>query len=128
MHSELQSALLLLLALLVKHVICDGPLQTARMVREKSGYGQPQGILHALVHVIGAAIVLGFAGLPPLLIAGLASLDGVIHYHVDYAKENVVKAMGWQPADSPFWWSIIADQALHHMTSILLVWIAFTHG
>jgi Protein of unknown function (DUF3307) len=126
MFPELQSALLLLLALQAKHVVCDGPLQTARMVREKSLYGKPQGLLHALVHVGGSAVVLGFWGFPLPLIAGLAGLDGIIHYHVDYAKENIVKAMGWGPVQGPFWWAIIADQAMHHMTSLLLVWLAFT--
>jgi Protein of unknown function (DUF3307) len=126
MFSELQSALLLVLALQAKHIICDGPLQTARMVREKSSYGQPQGLLHALVHVLGSAIVLGLWGFPFPLVAGLAGVDGVIHYHVDYAKENIVKAVGWGPARSPFWWAIIADQGLHHMTALLLVWLAFT--
>jgi hypothetical protein len=126
MHSELQSALLLLLALQVKHVICDGPLQTPRMVREKSTYGKPQGLLHALVHVGGSAIVLALWGLPLALVAGLAGLDGIIHYHVDFTKENIVKAMGWGPVNGPFWWAIIADQALHHMTSLLVVWLAFT--
>jgi hypothetical protein len=111
MFPELQSALLLLLALQAKHVVCDG---------------KPQGLLHALVHVGGSAVVLGFWGFPLPLIAGLAGLDGIIHYHVDYAKENIVKAMGWGPVQGPFWWAIIADQAMHHMTSLLLVWLAFT--
>jgi hypothetical protein len=126
MNSELHAALLLLLALQVKHVICDGPLQTPRMVREKSAYGMPQGLLHALVHVTGCALVLTLWGLPMALVAGLAGLDGVIHYHVDYLKENLVKSMGWGPVQGPFWWAIIADQALHHMTSLLIVWLAFT--
>jgi Protein of unknown function (DUF3307) len=125
MVSELQAVLLLLLALQIKHVICDGPLQTPRMVREKSAYGKPHGLLHALVHVAGCAVVLGVWGLPLPLVAGLAGLDGIIHYHVDYAKENVVKAMGWGPAHGPFWWAIIADQALHHMTALVIVWLAF---
>lgn len=118
-------ALLLLVALQIKHVICDGPLQTARMVREKSAYGKPQGLLHALVHVAGSALVLTFFGLPAALVAGLAGLDGAIHYHVDYIKENIVKTMGWGPTRGPFWWAIIADQTLHHMTAVLLVWLAF---
>jgi hypothetical protein len=125
MLPQLQSALLLLLALQLKHVVCDGPLQTARMVREKSGYGKPQGLLHALVHVFGSGVVLYLWGFPLPLVAGLAGLDGIIHYHVDYVKENTVRAMGWGPVAGPFWWAIIADQALHHMTSILLVWLAF---
>jgi hypothetical protein len=126
MLPQLQSALLLLLALQLKHVVCDGPLQTARMVREKSVYCKPQGLLHALVHVCGSGLVLYLWGFPLPLVAGLAGLDGIIHYHVDYFKENTVRAMGWGPVAGPFWWAIIADQALHHMTSILLVWLAFT--
>jgi hypothetical protein len=55
----------------------------------------------------------------------LALLDGVIHYHVDYTKENIVKTFGWTPAVGPYWWAMITDQSLHHMTAVLLVWLAF---
>ncbi len=124
MNETLQSGLLLLVALQVKHVICDGPLQTVLMVRDKSIYGKPNGLLHGFIHAAGCFVVLGLWGLPLTLVASLALLDGVIHYHVDFTKENLMKRIGWGYSDGPFWWSIITDQTLHHMTYVLLVWLA----
>jgi hypothetical protein len=117
---ELSSVLVLVALLQVKHVICDGPLQTLRMVQDKSFYGRPQGLLHALIHALGTAVV----GLPPGMVALVAAIDGAVHYHVDYIKENTVKAGGWTTKDAPFWWALTTDQALHHMTYVVLVWIA----
>lgn len=125
MNGAVQTVLLLLLALQIKHVICDGPLQTLRMVKDKSVYGKPLGLLHGVVHSAGSFMVLMLWGIPMPLVAGLALLDGVIHYHIDFSKENIVKHMGWGYADGPYWWAIITDQTLHHMTALLLVWLAF---
>jgi Protein of unknown function (DUF3307) len=125
MNEALQTALLVIVALQAKHIICDGPLQTLAMVRDKSSYGKPLGLLHALIHAVGSAVVLALFGLPLTVVGSLALLDGVIHYHVDYTKENIVKTFGWTPAVGPYWWAMITDQSLHHMTAVLLVWLAF---
>lgn len=124
MNGAVQTVLLLLVALQIKHVICDGPMQTLRMVKEKSFYGKPYGLLHGLVHAAGCFVVFLVFGLPATLAASLALLDGVVHYHVDFTKENIVKRAGWGYADGPYWWAIITDQTLHHMTALLLVWLA----
>jgi hypothetical protein len=121
----IKQALLLLLALQVKHVICDGPLQTLQMVRDKSVYLKPLGIAHALIHCLGSFAVLAFSGLPLALVAQLVLLEFVLHYHIDYIKEKVVQHYGWYHSDGPFWWALIADQTLHHMTYVMLVWLAF---
>lgn len=125
MNEQLQTALIVILGLQLKHVICDGPLQSLQMVRDKSTYGKPLGVLHAAIHIGGSLIVLWIAGLGLTLSLGLAVLDGLIHYHTDFFKENVVKFGGWTPADSPFWWALTTDQAVHHMTYVLIVWLAF---
>jgi Protein of unknown function (DUF3307) len=121
----IKQGLLLLLALQVKHVICDGPLQTLQMVRDKSVYLKPLGVIHAAIHCVFSFIVLMFAGLPMALVLQLVLLEFVLHYHIDYLKEKIVKHFGWYHSDGPFWWALIADQTLHHMTYVLLVWLAF---
>jgi hypothetical protein len=125
MQYELSTVFLVLLALQVKHVFCDGPLQTLRMVEAKSHYGRLQGLAHAAIHAAGTFFVLMLSGLPLGLAAQLGLLDGVVHYHIDFTKENVVKARKWSTTDGPFWWSFTTDQALHHMTYVMLVWLAF---
>lgn len=120
---SLEQILLLVAALQVKHFICDGPLQTRAMVEAKGHYGQPLGLLHALIHGVGTALVLtgfGFAA-PMALLLGL--LDLAIHYHVDFTKENVVRKAGWTPAQGPFWWALSADQTAHQLTYLLILYI-----
>jgi Protein of unknown function (DUF3307) len=124
MDEQLQIALLIILGLQLKHIICDGPLQTVQMVRDKSVYAKPLGLLHAGIHVVGSFVVFVFAGLPFGLCFGLAALDGLIHYHADFIKENIVKFKKWGTIDGPFWWALTTDQAVHHMTYVLLVWLA----
>ena len=121
----LVTALLFAAALMVKHIVCDGPLQTLAMVREKRRYGRPLGLLHASIHVAGTLFICMFFGLGIQTAALLAVLDGVLHYHVDFAKENLVRIKGWTPADGPFWWAMTTDQALHHLTYLLLTYLAF---
>ncbi len=119
---------LLLVLFQVKHFICDGPLQTADMVREKGHYGRPLGILHAAIHGAGTLCTLLVAGLvsgvAPMLAVKLALLDFVIHYHVDFSKERIVRSVGWTTTQAPFWWALSADQMMHQLTYLLLTYIA----
>ena len=112
--------LFLLLLLQVKHAVCDGPLQTLWMLREKGFYGKPGGLAHAGIHGLGslmAFIVFGMAALPSL---ALALADSVVHYHVDFTKETVVRRNRWS-ADKPyFWWALTADQMVHQFTYVAL--------
>jgi len=125
---DVSTVLLVLGALQVKHFICDGPLQSKAMVDAKRRYGARLGVLHAAIHGLGALIVtVIFIGLVPLAFA-LALLDALIHYHVDFTKENVVRQMGWTVAQGPFWWALSFDQMLHQMTYLAMAAIAFSRG
>lgn len=125
MTTTLTAVLFFVALLQIKHVICDGPLQTLAMVKSKRHYLRPLGLAHAGIHAGGTFLVaLGF-GLGPVLAVQIAMLDAVIHYHVDWAKQNIVHNKGWTENDGPFWWSFTIDQALHHMTYLLLAWMTF---
>ena len=120
--SQVTFVLVLFAGFQIKHLFCDGPLQTLAMVQAKSHYGRPLGIAHAAIHGAGTFLVFLIAGSGLALI--LAIVDFVIHYHIDFTKENIVKHFGWTPKDGPFWWALMADQALHHLTSIALIWLS----
>jgi hypothetical protein len=122
--SQVPFILFLLAGFQIKHFICDGPLQTLGMVLAKSHYGRPLGLLHAAIHGAGTLVVFLLAGIAAAPVLALA--DFVIHYHVDFSKENVVKAMGWNPSKGPFWWALSADQGLHQLTYLGLVWYSLT--
>ena len=122
---EIAHLLFLLVLLQIKHFICDGPLQTKAMVDAKSIYGAQLGLTHAGLHGIGTFAVFVISGFDARLAAALALADFVLHYHIDFTKENIVKGQGWTFKDGPFWWALSADQMLHHLTYLALAAFAF---
>lgn len=116
--------IILLLALFgIKHFICDFVLQNIRMIKDKGTYGAPGGIEHAASHAIGTMIIILIAlpwGIPVLVAAiVLGILDGITHYHIDWAKTNLSK--DYTPKDHAFWVYLGADQGLHYLTYIGLI-------
>jgi hypothetical protein len=113
--------ILALLAMLqVKHAICDGPLQTLRMVQEKGIYGKPWGLIHSGLHGVGTLIVFlifGLALLPALL---LSLAETVVHYQIDFVKESLVRRNNWTQDKAVYWWALMGDQLMHHLTYIAL--------
>jgi hypothetical protein len=48
--------------------------------------------------------------------------DGVIHYHIDWAKMNLNARLGWGAnTHEQFWWLLGLDQYLHALTYIVLI-------
>lgn len=118
-------ALWLMAALLIKHFALDFPLQTKNMLAEKGEYLAIGGVNHAFAHGVGTALVFMLFGMSAL--AGtLAVLDILIHYHVDYLKMKINSKAGLTTQDTRFWNLLGLDQLAHHMTYVLLVYLALT--
>lgn len=117
-------ALWLMTALIVKHFICDFPLQACPwMYRNKGTYGHAGGIVHALIHYLGTYIVLRAFGVPNWSAWMIGTTDGLIHYHIDWAKMRLNAAMGWGPHTSEWFWILLGfDQLLHSLTYVGIVW------
>ena len=114
----------ILTLLFTKHFIVDFPLQTRYQWSNKGTYGHPGGALHALLHCVGTWAALAFF-VPVHVVLVLGFLDGVIHYHIDWAKMNLNKYFGWKPdTHEQFWWLLGLDQFLHALTYILIVVLA----
>lgn len=110
--------LLLFLLFIVKHFIADFWLQFPYMIEEKGTYWAEGGRHHALVHTAGTFLALAWCGYVDLAVY-LALLDGVIHYHIDWAKMNLSRNL--TPADSAFWYWLGFDQALHYLTYLVII-------
>ena len=124
---DVRVVLLAMAYLLIKHCIADFLLQTENQRLTKGDYGAPGGITHALTHVALTAPVFFF--LPAIgLGAVLALLTGefAVHYHLDFAKEQIVRRNCWTSRDTPFWWALGLDQLGHGLTYIVLLWLAFS--
>ncbi len=122
---EAAMVLLAMAYLLVKHAAADFILQTETQRREKGIYGATGGLTHSLTHIALTAPV--FSLLPaaaPGIILALLATEFVLHYHIDWTKEQIVRRNDWTSRDTPFWWALGIDQLLHGLTYVGLVWLA----
>lgn len=121
----------LMLGFTLKHFIADYPLQAfPYMYRNKGTYLHLGGLLHASIHgvfttmtlvVVCIACDISMTAASTLLVVLLSLADTVIHYHIDWAKMNINKKMGWGPTTHEEFWVLLgADQLLHGLTYIWL--------
>lgn len=125
MTPEIRTVLLAIVYLAVKHFIADFLLQSETQRREKGVYGARGGLTHAFTHVVFTLPVFWLLGVgSPSKVAALLAAEFVIHYHLDWTKEQLVRANGWGTQDRYFWWALGLDQMLHVLTYIAIIWLA----
>jgi hypothetical protein len=110
--------------LLIKHAVADFFLQTAFQWRNKGQYGHPGGLVHVGIHALLTLPV--FIILPPrsLAVAGIVLLaEALVHYHIDWLKDQLVKRRRWTAADDSYWRALGLDQMLHGLTYVGMVWL-----
>jgi hypothetical protein len=122
--------LLVLLLLQLKHFVCDFLLQTKYQMRYKGIYGHPGGLLHAGLHMIGSASVLIVLNVTTLLqmpvtpLLALLAAEFVLHYHIDWGKEQIVKP--FVEEQGAVYWAIFGlDQFLHQASYVAIAYIVF---
>jgi hypothetical protein len=122
----METMLLLVTLLLVKHAVADFFLQRAFMFKDKHIYAGPGGISHASIHgsLTFLAIVICLPNL--WLFAVLFGLvDAVAHYHIDYVKSNWNVRTQAPPSETRYWYAFGLDQMAHFLTYVLIVYIIF---
>lgn len=92
------------------------------MLSGRGNYWHMGRAQHAGVHVIGSILVLAPFGMPLMLIALLVAAEWIVHFNIDWGKANYSEKRGHTPADAGFWQAAGADQALHQLTYIAMVW------
>jgi hypothetical protein len=109
-----------LVVLQIKHFLCDYTLQNSYQLLNKGTYLHPGGLLHAGLHALFT--MAAFLVVVPALTLGLGIVVGefLVHYHIDWAKEQVIRHAGWTPVQAQFWWAIGFDQLLHQLTYIAI--------
>jgi hypothetical protein len=113
---------LLLFFLQIKHWYIDFVNQSDAEVKGKAIYGNRVGIMHSLKHGVGTAICLlaiaGFEYFPFAIILGI--IDGVAHYHIDWAKMN----WGNRDITTPAFWAHLGlDQMAHQICYLCITWL-----
>ena len=119
--------ILLLLLLQLKHLIIDFPLQRPFQYLNKGIYGHPGGIIHSLAHGCGTYICFALCSLPFTWFAWWVVIaEMILHYHIDWAKVNYQKWMGWDmKTHEEYWWLLGFDQFLHQLTYIAIIALVF---
>lgn len=119
-----EAVFLLLILLQIKHWYIDFVNQSMEEVHGKGIYGNWKGIQHSLKQGIGTTVCLlvvtGFGYLPFCIILGL--VDFIVHYHVDWAKMNLNKKLGYTIEMPQFWALLGLDQLAHQLTYIGIAW------
>lgn len=114
--------LLLLTLLTIKHFILDFLYQPPYQWQNKGTYGHWGGVVHSGQHALGTYAILMFFVPDRNLAFMIAAVEFFIHYHVDWAKMNFNKRMGWgATTHNQFWVLLGIDQLLHYLTYIGIV-------
>lgn len=121
MADPVAAVLVAFLLLQTKHLVFDFLVQTSYQVNNKGRYGHPGGIVHSGLHVIGSIPV--FLALPVTVAAaaGILAAEFIVHYHIDWAKDGIVRRAGWTVRDARYWQALGLDQFAHQLTYIAMV-------
>ena len=122
MHSLINAILLAFIMLAVKHTIADYFLQTPYQYLNKGTYGHPGGIIHAGFHAL-LTLPVFLILLPSSIALAIAIIVGefVVHYHLDWSKEQLVKRYMLTHADAWFWHLFGLDQLGHMLTYVAII-------
>ncbi len=101
------------------------PISTCRppyQYLNKGKYGHPGGFIHAGIHAALTPLV--YLVLLPgslLMVGAIALGEFLLHYHIDWLKEQITHRNGWTAQDRGFWHALGTDQLLHGLTYLAIV-------
>lgn len=120
--ATINTVLLLIGLLLIKHMFADFFLQTPKMLSGRGEYWHMGRAQHAGVHVLGSIIAFVIIGAPVLFTVLIVAIEWVIHFNIDFFKGKYNDAKDLNPSQSLFWFAFGVDQALHQLTYVAMVW------
>jgi hypothetical protein len=120
--TELSMIFIMLVALQVKHFVCDYPLQNAYMLQKSlpdNRYIAPL-LYHSGVHALGMlTLCLVFSWSTWFVL-----LDFVSHFIIDRVKASPKLCGRWKSNQGAFWSALGLDQMTHHLIGILTLFLA----
>ena len=123
MTAALQTALILLILLQVKHLFADFFLQTQRMLAGRDEYLHIGRAQHAGLHGLFSAFALLLVGAPLGFTLAICLAEAVLHYHIDWGKGCYSARKQNSPTDAAYWRAFGTDQLLHQLTYVAMVWL-----
>lgn len=122
MTVDMQTVLVLLIFLQIKHMFADFFLQTPRMLVKRSDYIHAGRVQHAGVHAILSVVCLIAVGAPLIFVLILCLVEGIVHYHIDWVKGSHSEKSGEGPTDGGYWRAFGIDQLMHQLTYVAMIW------
>lgn len=120
MSYDVKLLLAVLLFLQLKHFICDFVLQTPYQFLNKGKYGHPGGIIHSGLHALTSIPIFFLIPVKLPVAIGIVLGEFIVHYHIDWMKEQTVKRKRWKFPQAEYWWTFGADQGLHQLTYLAM--------
>ena len=121
----------LLVVFQIKHWLCDYPLQFQFMLKkfQRKGWVLPLAYhagMHSLFTTTIASVYFLIAQ-PSFeytnIVVLLGLLDFTIHFITDRVKAHPDLGGRYKIDNPKFWWSLGADQSIHHLTHYLIIYI-----
>jgi len=109
-----------LILLMTGHTLADYFLQDSDMIRDKREYGLNTAVFHSGIHAAFTFIVLTFF-VNSWFAIFLAIGNGLVHYHIDWAKAQIDYKYSLDPDSQGFWMLHGTDQFAHFLTLALIV-------
>jgi len=109
--------------LFVKHWYIDFVNQSMAEVEGKGIYGNAHGLMHSIKHGVATAIIFGLFTRSFQISVLLGMIDFVLHYHIDWTKNNINKHWKYTVENPKFWAWLGADQLAHSITYLFIVWL-----
>jgi len=123
----IEQIFILLIVFQVKHFLCDYPLQTEFMLgKSKVDDWVHPLTLHCLTHATGTLLVISvFTDFDSAYICFI--IDYWFHFAMDRVKAAPHLLGRFKPDNKYFWWALGGDQAWHHLTHYLIIYLALTN-
>jgi len=122
MEQHAGMALAVVALLLTKHFLFDFVFQTRFQLANKHVYGHPGGLAHAALHSLGTLSAFLIATPSWRVGAAILAMEFVAHYHIDWAKEQVLRRTRWSYADGRYWAVFGGDQLIHSLGYVVIAW------
>ncbi len=106
----------------IKHMFADFFLQTPMMLKDRGTYIHPGRALHCLVHIAGTALCFLVLGVPLGAFVAICVAEWIVHYHLDWGKGRWSDISAHTPAQAGYWRAFGADQFLHQLTYLAMLW------
>jgi len=122
------TAIILLLALFIKHFVLTFIVQTSEQLSQKVSYFSKHSLIFSLYHVIGTIVVLAVVVEFSITAIIVATVESLLRHHVDWMKANIMsmKIIADETA-AKLWWILGFDQWLHCAIYVGVVWF-FVRG